>query len=194
MWQDNYITERTYGQFDGYTSITHTWDGSSWDSTKSIIGNDAMYHPISFAQFEWASGWQQVGGGTTDYIYDSQGNTAEWTSKYWSPGGQYINNERKQCFSFFTGIEDLQSNASAVTAYPNPCSDHLNFKLNLNQNGPAHIALYDLQGRLRLQTITPVRVGEDIAMPISETLEDGTYIYRIQTKAGEATGKVAVQR
>jgi hypothetical protein len=66
--------------------------------------------------------------------------------------------------------------------------------MDLKQNGPVEVALYDLQGRLRVKTMSPTTVGAEITMPISEILENGTYMYRIQTKEGTASGKVLVQR
>ena len=59
--------------------------------------------------------------------------------------------------------------------------------------GPVQIALYDLKGTLRVLTQSGSVSGKEVTIPISDFLENGTYVYQIMTKAGRASGKVVVQ-
>jgi hypothetical protein len=94
--------------------------------------------------------------------------------------------------SFFTYAADAEVQHIQVSAYPNPCTDHLHFGFDSPPKKPVHIALYDLQGCLRMQTTMHSEVKE-FAVPISESLENGAYVYRITTAQGHASGKVVVQ-
>ncbi len=197
IWEDFDRFAVTYtGPTDNYVAISEEWTGSSWDSVfKDIIVHDSHDHEISYMGYEyWSGAWHLYGSQITAYSYDAQGSTTQIIYDDLDSAGILQNSYKIEYPSFFTNAPEPTSLGANVTAYPNPCSDRLNFQVKLKQNGPAHIALYDLQGRLRMQTVTPARVGEDIALPISEVLENGTYIYRIQTKEGEASSKITLLR
>ncbi len=195
QWEDGDRFTATFGTYDSYTQISEEWTGSSWvNSYKEVNVNDSLEHNTLFEDYIWNGQWDPSYAYATAYTYDLQGHTEEAIYQSSTNGGPFINNYRQVYSTFFTNAPDPDMATTSVQAYPNPCTDRLNFMVELQQNGPVQIALYDLQGRLRAQTLTPAQVGQAITIPVSEVLENGTYVYRVTSKLGEATGKVAVQR
>ncbi len=172
--------------------ITEAWNGTNWQNEYRYINDDdSLGHRRSFHNYQWLGTWDLTGSSEFDYIYDNQGHTMEIVTRPWN--GISYNNAIKEVFgSFFTGLGESQTLACNVTAYPNPCTDLLHFRMELPTPGPVQIALYDVQGRPRLQTVAAAQTDMAIEVPISETLENGTYLYRLSTKSGRAEGKVFV--
>jgi Secretion system C-terminal sorting domain len=184
----------TIGAHDSPSYIVEAWSGLSWDTTRlELYGLDAHAHETLTEYYDWGSGWVQNYGNRTDYVYDGLGHTLQTTNSHWDLG-QYVPFGRNVYVNFFTQTKPQTLLVASISAFPNPCTDKLNFKLELQQNGPVQIALYDLQGRLRMQTASPRLMDSQVTVPISEVLENGTYVYRIFTKEGFAEGKVIVQR
>ncbi len=195
LWENRERFSNQYGTNDGYIYIEENWNGTSWDSSyKEVVEIDSHGHDVGYLGYFYAGGWHLSGGNENTFTYDAQGRTLEEIDEYLDSLLFVVSVYKTVYPSFFTNAPEPTSLIANVTAYPNPCIDKLNFQVELKQTSTVYIALYDLQGRLRMQTVTPARVGEDIALPISETLENSTYIYRLGTKEGEATGKVTVQR
>jgi Secretion system C-terminal sorting domain len=193
-WVDDESMHVTYGLHDSYDWIYYSRFVNIWiPYSREVTQRDSKDHDVLNEGFEWNGGWDQNYGYTNDYLYDGQGRTMEIVHDAWDLGS-YSHSQREVFPSFFTGSTDAIAPRVGVTAFPNPCTDRLNFNVELRQNGPVQIALYDLQGRVRVQTASPRLVDSQVEMPISEVLENGTYLYRVSTKEGVASGKVVVQR
>jgi Secretion system C-terminal sorting domain len=194
-WLNEGKRDYTYGQYDSEVSFSQEWLNVAWDTLyKDVITRDSLSHAILEEGYDWVGTWQFSSGDQNDYAYDGQGHTVEIIHQSWT--GNVYEFETKQVYDNFFTVNAASPTTilSQVTAFPNPCTDKLNFKLELQQNSPVQIALYDLQGRLRMQTASPRLMDSQVTVPISEVLENGTYVYRISTKEGVAEGKVIVQR
>ena len=194
LWEDVERLTGTYGTYGSGDLLTEEWNGVSWDSIyRDVTTNDSHGHEISYEGYDWNGSWMLSYRTMQQYTYDVQGHTTEVI--YLQDNNGTMENYYREVYpSFFTSAAVPQPIATSVTAYPNPCTDRLNFKVELKQNGPVQIALYDLQGRLRMETLTPAQVGKDISLSISEFLENGSYVYRIATKDAQGSGTVVVQR
>ncbi len=194
LWEDVERFTATYGTNGSGTTYSEDWNGATWDSVyKDVVINDSHGHQVSYEGYQWNASWMLNSVSLTQYTYDLQDRTIE--EVYQSGNPSPVENYYRIVYpSFFTSAIGAHSITSNVTAYPNPCTDRLNFKVENSQNGPIQISIYDLQGRLRMQTVTAAAVGKDITLSISELLENGSYVYRIATKDAQASGKVVVQR
>jgi Secretion system C-terminal sorting domain len=193
IWEDYERYRITYGPNESETWVTDVYNAPNWDSArKEVYINDYHEHQTAYEYYEWSGGWLLNSSELNDYTYDGNGQTTLRIREYYD-GSNYVNERRFEYSNFFAGIASTQIPTLEVIAYPNPVADHLHFKLEGPQNGPVQIALYDMQGRLRAQTIAPYAC-EEVQIPISDLLADGIFVYRIQTKSGQATGKVVVQR
>lgn len=191
-WEDLARVTGTFGQNDSHVYVWEEWTNNNWvQALKEVENFDAQGHQTLSESYDWIGAWQQSDGYLSHYTYDSQNRTEEIISESFD-GYIYRYAGRLEYPSFFTSLEETISPTLSATTYPNPCTDRLNFDLGLKQNGPVEIALYDLNGTLRLQTNMRASTTETVSVPISEFLENGSYIYRISTKEGIATGKVVV--
>ncbi|MEY4903411.1 MAG: Secretion system C-terminal sorting domain [Bacteroidota bacterium] len=88
-----------------------------------------------------------------------------------------------------TGINDAPYNTIKITTYPNPTDNLLHFDLVQNQATDIQLDFFDLQGKKvqHLEKMLPNN-AKTLDVP-TETLATGTYIYRLTTQEGVATGK-----
>jgi hypothetical protein len=194
-WEDVKRARVTYGPYDSQTWIFDTYNAPDWDSTaKEVYIHDAEWHEVAYEFYGWAGGWNLSAGELNSYNYDGSGRTLERIREYYD-GATYYFDRRFLYDNFFVGTAAATVPQVEVTAFPNPATDLVHFNVGLAQPGPVHIALHDLQGRLRVASQAHTGMGEStITVPLSDQLESGTYVYTVRTKAGETTGKVVVQR
>jgi hypothetical protein len=120
------------------------------------------------------------------------------TRFYWSQNFERFHSEELVAYSkgqttvgalthdnwFTMGVEEKES--ISVQLFPNPASELMNVLLD-RANG-AHIALFDLQGRM-ISSVTAT--GNKASLGVS-ILSDGIYIVKIITAEGAATRKVTI--
>jgi hypothetical protein len=93
-------------------------------------------------------------------------------------------------------IEDWlnQANAWDVAVYPNPTSTLLNVQFNLPKEDKIQVGLYDVQGKLVLETNVGISTaGEHKEMLDLTHLPNGTYVCRISGQQQTITKKVFKQ-
>jgi hypothetical protein len=192
-WEDVARFRATFGAHDSQTIVWDEWSGNDWDSTtKDVIINDQHDHQTVNETYIWIGAWQQSNGYLSHYTYDAQDRTTEIIDE-WFDGYIYRYADRHTYPSFFTGQNEPIALQINVNAYPNPCDDQLTFGLEHLPKGAVQIQLYDLSGRLRMNSAFGNARGTEITVPISETLENGTYIWKVSAKSGVATGKIILQ-
>ncbi len=192
-WEDATRFRCTFGANDSPTYVWDDWSGVSWDSTtKDVTRYDAHDHEILSESFDWIGAWQQSSGFLSHYTYDNQDRTTEVIDELFD-GYIYRFAGRRTYPTFFTGEADALELDFQVAVYPNPCTDRLTIGFEKTPKGPVEIRIYDLNGQLRVHSQFNAIIGSSINVPISETLANGSYIYRIGTKSGAATGNIIVQ-
>jgi hypothetical protein len=193
-WENSFRFDCSVSQYDSQLYLIDAWDGNSWmDSTEKILRiMDSLDHMIVDEYYARTTNWQLTDGYQYFYIYDGLGHTIEWVEERFD-GTAYEFSLRQVFSTFFTQAEEGLSRLPSFIAYPNPCADRLNFNWEVQHAGPVEIMLHDLQGRLRVQSMAPATGGE-VSIPISEQLENGTYVYRVRTREGVAVGKVTILR
>ena len=98
-------------------------------------------------------------------------------------------------FGDATGVEDLESNISRLSIFPNPTSDVVNVNFNLLKSGNVKLELYDMLGRLQMQDLNEkFAAGEqqkrlDVAQMLS-----GIYMLVIQNGVNRVTKKILIER
>ncbi len=153
--------------------------------------NDSNGHRVLEEIYNYDSGFTLGGGIHLFYTYDNQGQTTEIKREVWT-NGVFEFDRRAIYGQFFTGIEAGQQ-LQGITAYPNPASEVLKFNMQLLPSEPVQIQLFDLEGRLRMESLQTSQGLKDIEVPLPSVLANGTYVYRLTTESGFASGKIIVQ-
>jgi len=216
QWHDFLNDQPSYGKYQEYAG-SNNWDdierdqltyspmredvlvelfnAPNWDSAYKYVSlYDQHSHEVSHESFFYNSGWGLTDGEYTHYSYDGNGHTTEkWNERYDSGLGANYNVEKFLYANFFVGTTAPQHPTWTVAAYPNPCTDLLNFDLQLQKPSLVTIELYDLQGRLRCLSQVGMHHGF-VTLPVSEMLEGGVYVYRVRAGGEEVKGRVLVER
>lgn len=83
------------------------------------------------------------------------------------------------------GIEDAQSVAGAVVAFPNPATDRVNLRFELNGASQALVEVYDIMGqRVAVTNAENLQAGENTVEVFTEALSRGHYTARISSSNG----------
>jgi hypothetical protein len=203
----SYIVQTSSGGWTDLQRITCSYNGldsdcifegysGAWDTTgREYRLYDAGSHLTKREKWQRQNNlWSVENGDVHLYTYDSLGRHIETVDQYWDPTVGYLNANRYVYGSFFVGLENAVMLSLDARVYPNPLAagDRLHIVLE-TRPGPVTFTLHDLQGRLRLQC-QAAYTGAEIEVPISQTLEQGQYIYEIRTREGRAQGKVMLQR
>jgi hypothetical protein len=190
-WTDYTRYRATYGANDSQTWVYHTYNAPNWDSTgKEVFVYDAQEHLLDYQYYDWIGAWEQSDGQLNQYAYNGIGQTLERIQQLFD--GYLYRFERRMVYAnFLVATATPTLPAIKVVAFPNPVSDQLRFSVVQSKPGPVSIQLYDLQGRLRAETLVQLADGIiDLAIPAQ--LPSGSYSYRLTTREGSATGKVMV--
>ena len=186
----------TYGQNDSYVGIYQEYAAGTWtNSYRDVVDYDAYEHETLIESSFWSNSmWELNYGDRAIYLYNGQGNTVEVSHEQFYFGTSGYENTNKYVYSsFFVGAADAIQNELGLTVFPNPASSKLNFDLKMEKNGPVVIELFDLQGRKRLVSSSSFH-GQTISLSLSESLENGTYFYRVSDGNALSQGKIAIQR
>ena len=95
-----------------------------------------------------------------------------------------------------TGVDNINSNVTLESAYPNPANDICNIIYSIPASSTVHVALYDLSGRRVLNILdntnqTPGRYK----IPVDVTkLANGVYAYTITVNGVPYTQKLVVAK
>lgn len=193
-WEDEQRFHATFGNFGSVEAVYESYVSSVWDTSYKVVATyDAQDHVTVNEYYAWQSGWQLALGQSNAYTYDSLGNTLERIQQSYNGTG-YVNEIRYVYGSFFVGAADPILPNFAVQVYPNPMVEELHFDLNLTKSTAVQVQLWDMQGRLWMQSSAHLQAGSELVMPIAASLQNGTYIYRIITAQGQASGKVILAR
>lgn len=89
------------------------------------------------------------------------------------------------------------NNKIEISAYPNPCDEHLNFKFKLDETNYIKLKIYDFNGNHIKTVIDGVQYSADTEYVItynSSRLASGAYEYMLQSGDKYKAGKFVVQR
>ncbi|MFN8396392.1 MAG: T9SS type A sorting domain-containing protein [Bacteroidia bacterium] len=185
----------TYGTNNNSHCVYDTWSGQLWDSTGlELINYDSHEHLTLHEEFSWIGTWYQDYGFMVNNVYDSLGRTEQRIYQEFD-GYIYRLSSKETCTEFMVNREEQQILEASVSAFPNPCTDKLNFRWEQTNGGPVEITLTDMQGRIRTRTTANVSAGQgELTMYLSETLPAGIYGYSLRTRQGSTSGKVSIAR
>jgi hypothetical protein len=95
----------------------------------------------------------------------------------------------------FVGTAPVLSGRSsvAVTVSPNPVVEEVVLHWEGQGRMEGVLGLYDLQGRLRMQ-VPILFAGQDVRLALPEAIRDGVYLWKWDSKAGAAIGRMMVVR
>jgi hypothetical protein len=194
-WYDFQRFNATYSQNDNqvwiYQKFATTWD----DSDKFIFQYDAQANEVRNEAYRWIGAWLQTDGLLTHYTYGTGGEKLEvWQELF--DGYIYRYDNRQLYDDFFTAQATPIANSLRVTLFPNPVSgtNPLQFLISLEKPEKIKLEIFDLQGRLRLEANANASHQALLTIPLPQAMENGTYVYRIVTNQGFATGKILLQR
>ena len=182
-----------YGQYDSRVCTNQEYVSSNWvNASKNVLDFDAHGHLILNEWYDWNSSWDLQSADRFLYTYDSLGRTEAYIyqTSYLVPG-QFENANKVVYSNFFVGAESMLKPITELKTFPNPVTDQLNFDLKLEKNGPVSIALFDIQGRKRLETMSNYN-GNVITIPVGASLENGVYFYQLKMGEAIAKGKIVV--
>lgn len=99
----------------------------------------------------------------------------------------------------FVAEQDTTGNGKSIeiTAYPNPCNEHLNFKFQIDETNYIKLKIFDFNGNLIKTVIDGVQYSENTEHVItynSSHLASGAYEYMLQSGDKYKAGKFVVQR
>ncbi len=192
-WVDDRRFTATYSQNDSELWIYEKFVAPSWvNYGKESVTYDIEDHPVAIEYYGWIGAWELEQGELNTYVYNGNGQTLSRVRELFD--GYLFRFDRKYVYSaFFTQATEATLPVVQVRAYPNPATESIQFQLALDKPIAVTVQLLDMQGTLRTAA-TFNRAQNEITLPISDVLENGTYIYRITTATGQASGKIVVQR
>jgi hypothetical protein len=195
-WTTTVRDSMHHGPFGSYVSVSESsLDGITWsDPSRYEVGFDTLRHQTLVMAQNWVNGtWVTDFGTSFDYVYDAQWHRERiYQSEF--TDGSFVLGKRIDFLSQLTSRDDVVDEGVVVSTYPNPCTDVVRFQLGNEIQGTVAVQLYDLQGRLRVGTVSEVSLGQTMDLPLAHQLEAGTYCYRLQSQSGEAVGKIVVAR
>lgn len=83
--------------------------------------------------------------------------------------------------------EETLSLRFAISAYPNPVLNEATVRLQVSRPGTAHLAVYDIQGRVMLTRSTALPGGDSEVRLALGALSSGLYLVRVTTEDGART-------
>jgi hypothetical protein len=184
-----------YGPNDSRVNYDERFIQQQWDSTSYwTLDRDPQQHVTQFEYYYKTPDWEFIAGQRSHFTYDSNLKVTEERHEirpFQHPS--YVGTYRKTYGNFLLLSESAPFTVSPqAKVYPNPCSDRLKIEWDATTL-PLEICLYDLQGRLRAASICPNAANGVVEVPISETLENGCYLFRVRSAENESTGKIIVQ-
>ena len=85
----------------------------------------------------------------------------------------------------------LNENPHHMECYPVPCRESAFIKLNLAEQQPVSVHVFDRRGNLVLVMTDRIYPAGDRVIPVSlEGLPGGTYLFRVVTPGGSGSGKM----
>ncbi len=123
-------------------------------------------------------------------------------SYYWRVAAynqMYSNIGTNKKYKFTTGAELVATNDIAsvnffkVAPNPSPTGTSLNLSLNTTQSFESNIQVFDIAGKLIMNTPFKFNVGYNNAVLPTQALNSGLYFIQIQTKDGTINEKIVIQ-
>lgn len=192
VYEDAARINCTYSQFDSQDYIIEIYNFGWQNASREILKMDRLDHEIRYESYVWSGTWDFDEGSQYSHNYDAQDRTLEIVTETMTSPSTSENYAKRVFSNFFTNAESAIEANLKVAAFPNPVTDQLNFDLKLEKNGPVSIALFDVQGRKRLETSSNYN-GNTISVPVDAALENGVYFYQLKMGDAFAKGKVIIQ-
>ncbi|WP_162903134.1 T9SS type A sorting domain-containing protein [Taibaiella koreensis] len=114
--------------------------------------------------------------------YNACSNASDWS--YFKIDGYYRPGP--------TGIDNKTANDYAVSVYPVPAEDLVNFEFTLKDAQSASVEIYDVQGRLQLREMNILKgAGKNQQSVNVSGLSSGLYIYKLHIGSEVITGRIS---
>jgi len=189
----------------GSVVMDGTWNSIKFHSG-AIVGTDGWQNTVGFDAAN-AISFERVSDGvfsatfTPDeyygidadgfsFVFNGSGNTdGDWDAE------AKAFNEVEECTDFYWYFNDepasIETNAiQAVSVYPNPAKNVINFSATLNGASAAQVVVTDLAGRVVANA--EILAGAELNLNIANFAE-GTYMYTVVAGESVVTGKFTKQ-
>lgn len=94
-----------------------------------------------------------------------------------------------------TGVDENKANTLNANCFPNPAQSNVNFNLQLTESENVEIQMHDIAGKLVFsQKYENLNSGENNISIDTRNLENGLYLYTINSETGSITGKLNIIR
>lgn len=173
---------------DASGSPTGTWIADA--DARITIGNPYyLTHAHADATHEWNVRWVAPSADAGDVIFYAAGNASNGN---FNASGDYVYTTQTpvalSAYSDFPSSEGVDSPSwvRVDDVYPNPARHVVTIRYTSRQ--PAHVAVYDMEGRLRASdsTTLPVPEGAEVAFQVDD-LPAGVYIARVNSGGRSAS-------
>jgi hypothetical protein len=180
VWLD---TRNAYpGSYNSSLYYAYSVDGGETFSENERVSDD----------FDPHMGWpdQNKMGDYFHMISDLDGAHLAWANT--------LNGEQDVYYThidpWFVGMEEKSTlNKVEVTAYPNPSSGNVTVKYRVAENGPVHIAVYDIYGKqVMVVTDESQKAGMHTLRFDGTQLPAGVYTCRIRSGISSAATKITI--
>ena len=179
-WTPSTRANITYTNNNSNTTISETYNGTSWDITsKDVFIYDTYDNETLNESFSWDAQnnlWILGYGSTNQYQYTAQGAMTEKINQYYDvfTAMAYVNSSKSVYedfieFNWATGINS--SNTIDANIFPNPSQDHFTIKLNQ----ASALQIYNLLGELMYTTNNVSKVEVDCS-----NWPEGIYMIHMQ--------------
>lgn len=170
------VTPLNTSQYDYCTGVQNTYcngDADEFVPTPSSIVACFQFPAFTLSTMPWNNGSNNYNSCTSPIVYPTPDGTC----------GGY-------------GKVDMSSTfpSASLSLFPNPTRNNLNISYNSTANETATITLYDLSGKIALQTTETATEGtNNYNLQLAE-LSTGMYIVQVQTPTQQLTQKVQLIR
>lgn len=192
-WEDFQRFRVTYSQYDSQEWI-YEKPGLGWVPTDRFIFNyDSLGYEVLNEAFTWNAGWDQFDGIITHLTYDSLGQRTEvWTEVL--SNGSYVKDKRQVYLDFFTESPSPQFQEPSWVIFPNPARQGTEIQVSLQSShqGATVLEIMDLRGQGLSRAEFPASSLQGIRMQLSDALQPGIYICRVQIGNAVGLGRLVI--
>ena len=91
-------------------------------------------------------------------------------------------------------IEEMNSNLTLYTAYPNPAEDMVTINFNMINTDQVDIQIFNINGEMVYNYNDRMNFGQNRVVINTQEFSNGTYYYSVQTANSVLTSKFIIQK
>jgi YD repeat-containing protein len=199
IWKSYKKYEYAYNGQDLTTTTEFEWVNNAW----TVIGKneftyDAAHNKMSDIYQTWDQATSTFVNTTRlQWTYNSFAQPLTYYSESWdAASGIWTNTTEDFLYRYYyqsftpTSVDRFTAGAITMVLYPQPASESLNIRVDLEKPEPFTIAIFDVQGRMMKQISgSNINIRQNISL---SDLPSGNYFLKLSTADKQQTRQIVV--